>query len=137
VRGDPVRPPRGHARGGGHPAATDPRTGSPPAAYGAGIVVSLERALAPAAGSLHFHLSVNSRAGTGGQRGNGPQPAAFFTSARILASSVAVNRVSAKATGHIAPSSSVAASLNPRVEYRALNFFEFWKKQTTLPSRSA
>ena len=32
------------------------------------------------------------------------------------------------------PSSRVAGSLKPRVEYRALNFRAGWKKQTTLPS---
>src|SRR6266704_2110850 len=38
-----------------------------------------------------------------------PQLTAFFTSALILASSVAVNPFSAKATGHMAPSSRLAA----------------------------
>lgn len=63
-----------------------------------------------------------------------PQPTAFFTSSMILASSVAVNSFSAKATGHMAPSSRFALSLKPRVEYLVLNFCEFWKKQMTLPS---
>src|SRR5512133_3573278 len=62
------------------------------------------------------------------------QPAAFFTRAPILASASGVNSVSAKATGHMEPSSSFAGSLKPKVEYLTLNFWEFWKKQTTLPS---
>src|SRR5581483_7651796 len=62
------------------------------------------------------------------------QLTAFFTSALILASSVAVNSFSAKATGHRAPSSRFAASLKPNVAYLVLNFCALWKKQTTLPS---
>src|SRR6202171_2539993 len=64
----------------------------------------------------------------------GPQLAAFFTSAPILASSAAVNAVSAKATGHMVPSSRGAASLKPNVAYLVLNFCAGWKKQTVLPS---
>src|SRR5712691_7499256 len=64
----------------------------------------------------------------------GPQLAAFFTSAPILASAAAVNFVRAKAVGHIAPSSSFAASLKPNVAYLVLNFCAGWKKQTILPS---
>src|SRR6266566_1432559 len=63
-----------------------------------------------------------------------PQLTAFFTSALILASSVAVNSFSAKATGHRAPSSRFAVSLKPNVAYLVLNFCALWKKQTTLPS---
>src|SRR5436305_11975350 len=63
-----------------------------------------------------------------------PQLTAFFTSALILASSVAVNSFSAKATGHMAPSSRFAVSLKPNVAYLVLNFCALWKKQTTLPS---
>src|SRR3990172_2131595 len=63
-----------------------------------------------------------------------PQLPAFFTSALILASSVAVNSFSAKATGHRAPSSRFAVSLKPNVAYLVLNFCALWKKQTTLPS---
>src|SRR4051794_29731668 len=63
-----------------------------------------------------------------------PQLTAFFTSATILASSVAVNSLSAKATGHRAPSSRFAVSLKPNVAYLVLNFCALWKKQTTLPS---
>src|SRR5437870_30443 len=63
-----------------------------------------------------------------------PQLTAFFTSALILASSVAVNPFSAKATGHKAPSSRCAASLKPNVAYLVLNFCAGWKKQTTSPS---
>src|SRR5205809_6645273 len=66
--------------------------------------------------------------------GLSPQLAAFFTSALILASSVAVNSFSAKATGHRAPSSRFAVSLKPNVAYLVLNFCAVWKKQTTLPS---
>src|SRR5258706_4080691 len=64
----------------------------------------------------------------------GPQLNAFFTRALILASSVAVNSFSAKATGHRAPSSRFAVSLKPNVAYLVLNFCALWKKQTTLPS---
>src|SRR6266404_5148907 len=63
-----------------------------------------------------------------------PQLTAFFTSAPILASSAAVNSFSAKAVGHMWPSSRVALSLKPNVAYLVLNFCAFWKKQTTLPS---
>src|SRR5436309_7565188 len=59
---------------------------------------------------------------------------AFFTSAAILASSGAVNPFSAKALGHMAPSSRFALSLKPSVAYLVLNFCAAWKKQTTLPS---
>src|SRR4249919_1878032 len=64
----------------------------------------------------------------------GPQLTAFFTSATILASSVAVNAFNANATGHIAASSRFALSLKPNVAYLVLNFCALWKKQTTLPS---
>src|SRR5207247_1102196 len=63
-----------------------------------------------------------------------PQLTACFTSAPILASSAAVNSFSAKAVGHMWPSSRFALSLNPNVAYRVLNFCALWKKQTTLPS---
>src|SRR5213596_1594809 len=63
-----------------------------------------------------------------------PQLTAFFTSAPILASSAAVNSFSAKAVGHMAPSSRFALSLKPSVAYLVLNFWAVWKKQTTLPS---
>src|SRR2546425_11055895 len=63
-----------------------------------------------------------------------PQLTAFFTSALIFASSVAVNSFSAKATGHMAPSSRFAVSLKPNVGYLVLNFCAGWKKQTTSPS---
>src|SRR6516165_636575 len=66
--------------------------------------------------------------------GPGAQLAAFCTSAPILASSSAVNSVSAKAVGHMAPSSRCAGSLKPSVAYLVLNFCAGWKKQTTLPS---
>src|SRR5229473_1319630 len=60
-----------------------------------------------------------------------PQLTACFTSAPILASSAAVNSVSAKAVGHMAPSSRFALSLKPSVAYLVLNFCALWKKQTT------
>src|SRR5438477_5793975 len=63
-----------------------------------------------------------------------PQLTAFFTSAAILASSAAVNSFSAKAVGHMAPSSRLALSLKPNVAYLVLNFCALWKKQTTLSS---
>ena len=63
-----------------------------------------------------------------------PQLTAFFTSAAILASSAAVNSFSAKATGHMAPSSRFASCWKPNVAYLVLNFSALWKKQTTLPS---
>ncbi len=47
------------------------------------------------------------------------QPTAFFTSALIIASSVPVNFFSAKAVGHMAPSSRFAVSLKPNVAYLA------------------
>src|SRR5438093_2780185 len=72
------------------------------------------------------------RAGASG--GISPQLTAFFTSATILASSVAVNSLRANATGHRAPSSRFAVSLKPKVAYLVLNFCPLWKKQTTLPS---
>src|SRR5437870_9258656 len=63
-----------------------------------------------------------------------PQLTAFLTSAQILASSAAVNSVSAKAVGHMAPSSRLASCMKPNVAYLVLNFCALWKKQTTLPS---
>src|SRR5918911_2566659 len=63
-----------------------------------------------------------------------PQLTAFFTSATIRASSAAVSSFSAKAVGHMAPSSRFASSLKPSVAYLVLNFWALWKKQTTLPS---
>src|SRR5437667_11871352 len=65
---------------------------------------------------------------------NRSQLTAFFTSALILASSMAVNSFSAKAVGHRAPSSRFAVSLKPNVAYLVLNFCAHWKKQTTLSS---
>src|SRR5437899_8070378 len=63
-----------------------------------------------------------------------PQLTAFFTSVPILASSAAVNSLSAKAVGHRAPSSRFASCMKPNVAYLVLNFCALWKKQTTLPS---
>src|SRR5262249_22604982 len=67
-------------------------------------------------------------------RDRGSQLTAFFTSARIFASSAAVSFFSAKATGHSPPSSRFAESLKPNVAYLDLNFPALWKKQTTLSS---
>src|SRR5271155_4778035 len=63
-----------------------------------------------------------------------PQLTAFFTSAPILASSAAVISFSAKAVGHMAPSSRFASCMKPNVAYLVLNFCALWKKQMTLPS---
>jgi hypothetical protein len=60
-------------------------------------------------------------------RAQSPQLTAFFTSAPILASSAAVNSVSAKEVGHMAPSSRFASSLKPNVAYLDLNFCALWK----------
>jgi hypothetical protein len=54
--------------------------------------------------------------------GAGAQLTAFFTSALIFASSVAVNFVSAKEVGHMAPSSRFAVALKPNDAYLSLNF---------------
>ncbi len=62
------------------------------------------------------------------------QLTAFFTSAMIFASSLAVNSLRAKLAGHMLPSSRFATSLKPKVEYLVLNFCALWKKQTTLSS---
>src|SRR5262245_66689289 len=62
------------------------------------------------------------------------QLTAFFTSALIFASSMAVNCFSANAVGHMAPSSRSAVSLKPNVAYLDLNFSAPWKKQMTFPS---
>src|SRR5262249_29173097 len=59
---------------------------------------------------------------------------ACFTSAAIRFSSAAVSFVSAKAIGHMEPSSRFAVSLKPNIAYRSLNFPASRKKQTTLPS---
>jgi hypothetical protein len=56
-----------------------------------------------------------------------PQLTAFFTSAPIFFSSVAVSFFSAKEVGHMAPSSRFAASLKPNVAYLDLNFCALWK----------
>ena len=79
-----------------------------------------------------------------GQAGTGPwggdhwrdqfQLTAFFMSALIFASSVAVRSLSANSTGHMAPSSRLALSLNPNVAYLVLNFSAGLKKHRTLPS---
>src|SRR5258708_10200791 len=68
------------------------------------------------------------------RRSVSPQLTAFFASAPILASPAAVNSFSAKAAGHMAPSSRFALSLKPNVAYLVLNFCALWKQQTTLPS---
>src|SRR5439155_9950648 len=62
------------------------------------------------------------------------QLTALFTSAAIVVSSAAVNAFSAKAVGHMVPSSRFDLSLKPSVAYLVLNFCPLWKKQRTLPS---
>src|SRR5687768_10558497 len=52
----------------------------------------------------------------------------------IFAATATVNSFSANEVGHIALSSSFAASLKPNVAYLDLNLCALWKKQTTLPS---
>src|SRR5258708_23130286 len=91
---------------------------------------ALVRGIGP--GWLVEGQAVPPRAGPGVELS--PQLTAFFTSAPILASSAAVNFVSAKAVGHMAPSSRFAWSLKPSVAYLVLNFCALWKKQRTLPS---
>ena len=59
--------------------------------------------------------------------GSRAQLAALFTSAPIFASSAAASSFSANEVGHMAPSSSFAASLKPSVAYRASNFSALWK----------
>ena len=66
--------------------------------------------------------------------GQALSPTAFFTSSAIRASTAGVSSVTAKATGHISPSSSRASGWKPNVEYRTLNFEAGWKKQMILPS---
>jgi hypothetical protein len=56
-----------------------------------------------------------------------PQLTAFFTRAAIFFSSAAVSFFSAKEVGHMAPSSSFAASLKPNVAYRESNLAASWK----------
>ena len=63
--------------------------------------------------------------------------AAAFTSATIFFSTAGVHSVSAYDVGHIGPSSRFAASSNPSVAYRDLNFPASLKKTTTLPSSFA
>jgi hypothetical protein len=53
--------------------------------------------------------------GAGPSRELGSQLIAFFTSAPIFFSSAAVNSFSAKAVGHMAPSSRFASSVKPNV----------------------
>jgi hypothetical protein len=62
------------------------------------------------------------------------QPTAVVTSSTTFSSTAGVHSRRANAVGHIAPSSSRAGSLKPKVEYRVENFCEPWKKHTTLPS---
>src|SRR6185437_7710317 len=62
------------------------------------------------------------------------QPSAFFSSAAMRFSTSAFMVLSAYDVGHMAPSSSVALSVKPKVAYRSLNFSASLKKQTTLSS---
>lgn len=66
--------------------------------------------------------------------GTYPQLTAFFTSAAIFVSSAGVNFVTAKATGHMVPSSRFASCWKPNVAYLVLNLAALWKKQTIFPS---
>ena len=74
--------------------------------------------------SLFSYLQPPSCAGPSGELS--PQLTALFTSEPILASSAAVNSVSAKAVGHMVPSSRFASSLKPNVAYLVLNFCALW-----------
>jgi len=65
------------------------------------------------------------------------QETAAFTSSTTFFSTRALHFCSAYDTGHRFPSSRLAASWKPRVEYRYLNLPESWKKTTTLPSAFA
>jgi hypothetical protein len=96
----------------------------------------------PATGAVPEHQSANGRVDRAQMRSGEPvrsveledQPTAFFTRALIRVSSAAVSFVSANATGHMEPSSSLALSLKPNIAYRSLNFPASRKKQTTFPS---
>src|SRR5450759_2726534 len=90
-----------------------------------GMVGWIRRRRRSSLSALRSHLDSQRVRLVGGELS--PQLTAFFTSAPILASSAAVNSVSAKATGHTAPSSRFAASLKPNVAYLVLNFFALWK----------
>ncbi len=59
------------------------------------------------------------------------------TSVTTVFSTAGLHCLSAYDTGQMSPSSSVAASWKPRVEYRYLNFPASWKKTTTFPSAFA
>ena len=65
------------------------------------------------------------------------QEAAAFTSSTTFFSTPALHLCSAYDTGHRSPSSRLAASWKPRVEYRYLNLPASWKKMTTFPSALA
>src|SRR5580698_7787525 len=97
----------------------------------------LDRLIAPRLGEVETEMLENEARAVAVRfesEGHPPQLTAFFTSAPILASSAAVNSVSAKAVGHMAPSSRFASCMKPNVAYLVLNFCALWKKQTTLPS---
>lgn len=100
-----------------------------------GLLMTLSSLVGLAAGADEFV------AGRGGHyracrpsSGRNLQRTARRSSPRILASAAAVSSFSAKAVGHMWPSSRAALSLKPKVAYRVLNFPAPWKKQTTLPS---
>ena len=69
-------------------------------------------------------------------RGTGQEMAAFTSSATFFCTT-GLHFWSAYDTGHRSPSSRLAASWKPRVEYRYLNLPESWKKTTTLSSAFA
>jgi hypothetical protein len=60
-----------------------------------------------------------------------------LTSSATFVSTTGLHVTSAYDTGHRSPSSRLAASRKPRVEYRQLNLPESWKRTTTLPSALA
>jgi hypothetical protein len=77
----------------------------------------------PTIAAINQRLRASRNTASGGPSGlPSPQLTAFFTSAPILASSAAVNSVSAKEVGHMVPSSRFASSLKPNVAYLELNF---------------
>src|SRR5215469_6074189 len=99
--------------------------------------LSLDRLIAPRPGEVETGVLENEARAFAVRfesEGHPPQLTAFLMSAPILASSVVVNCVSAKAVGHMAPSSRFASWVKPNVMYLSLNICAPRKKQTTLPS---
>src|SRR3984893_11095613 len=99
----------------------------------------LDRLIAPRLGEVETGVLENEARAVAVRfesEGHPPQLTAFYTSAPIRASSAAVNSFSAKAVGHMAPSSRFASCMKPNVAYLVLNFCALWKKQTIFPSFS-